>query len=162
MAAMNKELEDLINCPICFNLASEGPIWTCKNGHHVCNTCKPKLDNCGSCRQPITTRSLGLERMRDLIPMTCQFGCGIKMKSGDIKNHEETCHNGPLLTCASLNCHEKFRLKNLISHIKTCHSEIQNYDGDCLLSKLHGMHVATTEYLVIIAIFVFSKKYIVL
>jgi hypothetical protein len=35
--------------------------------------------------------------MRDLIPMTCQFGCGIEMKSGDIKNHEETCHNGPLL-----------------------------------------------------------------
>jgi hypothetical protein len=35
MADMKKELENLIYCPICFNLASEGPIWTCKNGHQA-------------------------------------------------------------------------------------------------------------------------------
>jgi hypothetical protein len=145
MAATKKELEKLINCPICFNLASVGPIWTCKNGHHVCYTCKPKLDNCGSCRQPFTTRNLGLERMRDLIPMTCQFGCGIEMKSEDIKSHEETCHNGPLLNCADLSCNLMFRLKNLISHIETCHSAIHNYDQESANSWLIGITQANQK-----------------
>jgi hypothetical protein len=131
-----KDMEDLIKCPICFNLAYEGPIWTCFNGHHVCNTCKPKLDHCGSCRQPITTRNLQLERMRDLIPNTCQFGCGILMMYEDIKNHEETCHNRPLFYCADLGCNQKFRLKELISHIETCHYEIHNYDEESSNSKL--------------------------
>jgi hypothetical protein len=125
MAAMN-EFKELIECPICLNSATEGPIWTCKNGHHVCNTCKPRLVNCGSCRQPITTRSLQLERMRDLIPMTCQFtGCEIEMKSKDIKGHEETCNKAPLFNCANLRCKKKLMLKDLISHITTCHTKIK-------------------------------------
>jgi E3 ubiquitin-protein ligase SIAH1 len=130
MASKN-DLKELIECPICFNSATKGPIWTCNNGHHVCNTCKPKLVNCGSCRLPITTRGLQLERMRDLIPMTCQFpGCNIEMKSKDIKSHEETCNKAPLFNCADLRCEKKLMLKDLISHIDTCHTHITKCDLD--------------------------------
>jgi hypothetical protein len=145
MASKN-ELEEIIQCPICFNLATEGPIWTCKNGHHVCNTCQPKLDNCGSCRQPINTRSLQLERMRDLIPVTCQFGCEIEIKSKDLKNHEKTCQKRLLLHCADLKCNEKMQLNNLFTHI-TCHSNIQKNDQEILRGnlKISMISVQVTE-----------------
>jgi hypothetical protein len=147
MAAMN-EFKELIECPICFNSATEGPIWTCKNGHHVCNTCKPKLVNCGSCQQPITTRGLQLERLRDLIPETCQFtGCKIEMKSKDIKSHEETCNKAPLFNCADLRCGTKLMLKDLISHITTCHPYIKYFDGSgTFLGKLLNNHRDTGSF----------------
>jgi hypothetical protein len=126
--ASKKDLEELLQCPICFNLATEGPIWSCNNGHHVCDTCKPRMVMCGSCRLPITTRSLQLERIRDLIPVYCQFGCNIEMKAEDIKKHEATCEERPVFYCANLACEEKLRLENLISHIDTCHSEVSKGD----------------------------------
>jgi hypothetical protein len=132
MASKN-EFNELIECPICFNLATEGPIWTCNNGHHVCNACKPKLVNCGSCRQPITTRNLQLERMRELIPATCQFGCKRNIKSKDIKNHEETCDKRLLLNCADLDCKAKMQLKKLIGHTETCHPNILK----CMIKKVY-------------------------
>ena len=38
-------------CPICLEtMTAETPIYSCKNGHLVCGTCKPRVKTCATCR----------------------------------------------------------------------------------------------------------------
>ena len=34
-----KELEDRIKCPVCLDMPSSGPIFTCPRGHCICKSC---------------------------------------------------------------------------------------------------------------------------
>ena len=45
--ALQKDLE----CPICLNPCTS-PIFSCPSQHPVCSTCRPKLEDCGVCREP--------------------------------------------------------------------------------------------------------------
>jgi hypothetical protein len=39
-------------------------ITLCVNGHNICDICRPKLDDCPTCRkQFLSTRNVGLEKM---------------------------------------------------------------------------------------------------
>jgi predicted amidophosphoribosyltransferase len=63
-----KQLNELLECPVCFVVPTSGPLKTCKNGHMVCSSCEPNLTNgCPVCQQPIDTRALQLEKMVDMM-----------------------------------------------------------------------------------------------
>ena len=60
------DLRDVLECPICFYIPSNGPIHQCLNGHTVCNTCFQNLEGiCPVCREEIALRSLVSEKLLD-------------------------------------------------------------------------------------------------
>ena len=53
-----------LECPVCFNLPRPGPIYGCRNGHHVCQKCQKSIKNCPICRDPdVKCRQIILEKM---------------------------------------------------------------------------------------------------
>ena len=61
-----EDLRDILECPICFNIPREGPIYQCENGHIVCKSCFPKCEKCPQCNMKMTKcRNLHLEKLID-------------------------------------------------------------------------------------------------
>ena len=53
-----------LECPVCFNLPRPGPIYGCRNGHHVCQKCQKSIKCCPICRDPdVKCRQIILEKM---------------------------------------------------------------------------------------------------
>ena len=46
-------------CPVCL----QAMIYTCYNGHLVCESCKNKVTTCSLCSQPIMGRAAAMEQM---------------------------------------------------------------------------------------------------
>lgn len=60
---LEKQISSLqkdLKCPICFNPCTS-PIFSCPAQHPVCSTCRPKLEDCGICREPYL---IGMARHR--------------------------------------------------------------------------------------------------
>ena len=95
------------------------PITMCENGHSICPKCKPKLNNCPSCKKPfLQVRNLALESLsRQAITEEAQLPpdrfphnveCPFAMISNDIcpwkgsvtgiKDHVKLCHKNPIDT----------------------------------------------------------------
>ena len=49
-----KELQDSVECPVCFSIPRAPPVPCCSNGHVICNKCKDKVDVCPTCRVTMT------------------------------------------------------------------------------------------------------------
>ena len=47
---LEKNIRDLLECPVCMEQIKLGPIHQCTNGHITCRNCIPKLENCPICR----------------------------------------------------------------------------------------------------------------
>ncbi len=45
-------LQEVLECPVCYSVPRESPIYQCTNGHLICKDCYGKLTVCHSCRQP--------------------------------------------------------------------------------------------------------------
>jgi E3 ubiquitin-protein ligase SIAH1 len=73
------EIEETLECPVCFQVPGSPPIHQCTNGHIVCKTCKTRLTDCPTCRQPLgNLRNLIAEKLIEKIPSKCPFaehGC---------------------------------------------------------------------------------------
>ena len=53
-----------VECPVCCEeMAPPRTIWQCAEGHPVCSSCRPRLDNCPSCRGAFMGRARGMERL---------------------------------------------------------------------------------------------------
>merc|ERR1712172_364032 len=51
------------DCPVCLERMT-GQIFSCKNGHGICGTCKPRVRTCATCRDgEYISRSIGMEQM---------------------------------------------------------------------------------------------------
>jgi E3 ubiquitin-protein ligase SIAH1 len=78
-ALLFSEIEDTLECPVCFTVPDRSPIFQCPNGHIVCKDCKARIDECPTCRQPIgNLRNLIAEKIIEKIPARCPFfkhGC---------------------------------------------------------------------------------------
>ena len=60
------DLKDILECPVCWTIPFEGPIYQCENGHIVCKDCHPKLKDCPQCRSRnicLSIRALHLEKI---------------------------------------------------------------------------------------------------
>lgn len=52
-----------LECPVCMEHMTP-PITMCENGHSICSNCKPKLNNCPSCKKSfLNIRNLALESL---------------------------------------------------------------------------------------------------
>ena len=47
-------LEERLECPVCLDIPTTGPIYTCSNGHCICSACyQGKASNCPVCRSTV-------------------------------------------------------------------------------------------------------------
>lgn len=57
------DLDDLLQCPVCYEIPS-GQIFQCNEGHHVCGSCKARLNLCPVCRSMFFgTRNYAMEEL---------------------------------------------------------------------------------------------------
>ena len=46
-----EEVEKELECPVCFEIASQAPIFKCDEDHLICSKCREKVDFCPVCRE---------------------------------------------------------------------------------------------------------------
>jgi hypothetical protein len=127
-------------CPICHELPRIGPIFSCPQGHLICQKCAGQVEICPICRDPVMNiRSLISEHiifeyMRDDFT-TClnqKEGCQIKGTVGELYDHERACPFTET-TCPGKvhGCTWRGAQKNLPLHInnqKTCVDILESVD----------------------------------
>ncbi|PSN33228.1 hypothetical protein C0J52_23649 [Blattella germanica] len=94
---MGKFLKKLA-CPICYEYMIP-PITVCLNGHSICNSCKPRLDKCPSCRGNFANvRNILLEKLSETITHPCKNrknGCAVHVLVDFKEQHEKECSLSP-------------------------------------------------------------------
>ncbi|GBP85962.1 Putative E3 ubiquitin-protein ligase SINA-like 9 [Eumeta japonica] len=89
-------ISEIPECPVCFEPLT-APIYQCKTGHSLCNSCTRALlpPVCPLCRQDMTqTRSLLLEELVSKAQVTCpnkSAGCIYTMSNKDVEEHLKEC-----------------------------------------------------------------------
>ena len=80
--ASSQDLEESLECPICFQIPQSAPIYQCENGHMICNSCHQRLTICPSCRKPLgKIRCMFAEQILQKISFSCPFAPGCKVRS---------------------------------------------------------------------------------
>ena len=49
-----KEMEEELECPVCFEVSKAAPIFKCSDDHLICKECRPKVAECPQCRVVFT------------------------------------------------------------------------------------------------------------
>ena len=58
---LTKELEDRVKCPVCLEMPSSGPIFTCPRGHCICKSCFQGINSsCPVCRTKMVNKATSL------------------------------------------------------------------------------------------------------
>ena len=51
LEAQIKEMEEELECPVCFEVSKAAPIFKCGDDHLICKECRPKMAECPQCRE---------------------------------------------------------------------------------------------------------------
>jgi len=124
----NEDLKEHMECPVCMEIPREGPIFSCPNGHLVCQKCK--VTTCPICRQAMGQhRSLLAVAVIEKIHHDCKHnGCDEVFKLDNLCDHEKVCKHRSV-SCPFDSCDEKFALSKVLDHLKssrTCSSMSEN------------------------------------
>lgn len=90
------EVAKLLECPVCYDIVLP-PIVLCSGGHHVCNTCRPQLQTCPTCRGTFTNvRDRFAEEFLDQIcSIRCKYasqGCTVSLPGRQLVEHQSKCN----------------------------------------------------------------------
>ena len=95
MSEFQRQAEEILACPICYNLPRRVPVHSCSFGHIVCQDCQPSITFCPLCRNTMMYATNTLVGNICLIAdHRCKFsplGCQIKLKLAEIELHEKQC-----------------------------------------------------------------------
>ena len=134
---LTDQLEGRVKCPVCLEVPTSGPIYSCPQGHLVCSTCFQGPDsNCPLCRTRMSkTISLLATTVIENIEHSCKFeeeGCRVKSLVGEVEKHRQECPFRPV-PCPSTNiCKKLVPLAHLIDHIlNTCEGSSAKSAGHC-------------------------------
>lgn len=95
MNDIESELKDFLECPIC-NQSLMQKIYSCSNGHPICQQCNSMVNSCPKCRATSIQRSHGLERLCSTISscplFRCPYeGCNQFFTKTELKAHKFKC-----------------------------------------------------------------------
>ena len=95
MGDLQAQIEEIIACPICYQLPRRLPVSSCSFGHIVCQDCQPAITFCPLCRNTMmfATNSL-VGNICIIADHKCKYtslGCDVKLKLNEILIHEEQC-----------------------------------------------------------------------
>ncbi|RZC42314.1 Sina domain containing protein [Asbolus verrucosus] len=133
---VNEEVLKCLECPVCQQLMRP-PIYQCTTGHSFCNICRTKLNECTTCRQPLSnTRNFSLEGFTAFVKYSCaynQFGCNAIFAVNEISQHERSCEF-KVYPCPISSCDYVAKYFAVKSHFKEMHNdclvESTIYQGD--------------------------------
>lgn len=115
-----RELQESVECPVCFSVPRAPPVPCCQNGHVICTRCKEKVEHCPTCRIPMTNCvSQVAATIIQRIQHPCDFrdaGCQQRFDINAIDQHEERCMYR-LVRCPHWACDEMISLTSLTSHV---------------------------------------------
>lgn len=162
-----------LRCAVCFELPRSGPIFGCRNGHHVCQSCLPKLKRCAICRETdLKCRQLMVEDVlksvvKDANVKCKHIHCDVEGRLEHVTEHENICFYREIPCPMSSptvgggggggvreGCTFKGPMKEFLFHIKTakcCHrisfTESDMDDGEDPFEKetVFESHVADTK-----------------
>lgn len=123
-----EELMEMLECPVCHELprTGNGPIFGCRNGHTMCQSCVDKVEECPVCREKdVRCRSILTERIIEKQLQDVEFKCKhveclVKRPLKDLAVHEKFCPHREVACPSSHRSACKWRgtLTKLVSHIK--------------------------------------------
>ena len=126
-----KDLEDVLQCPVCLETFREPPIYLCENQHGMCLRCRTAVMNppedfavicCPVCQGKLTEkRSLYVEQILDKLPEKCMHDncCFKTFDRALLKTHEDMCQQR-LVPCG--HCDTRISLKMLTQHLDSAHN----------------------------------------
>jgi len=124
------KIRELLECPVCFSVPSAPPVYRCQNGHTVCKSCKPRIQNCPVCRvsllyigneQLTRNRCMVSEKIMAFLPKQCKFyrnGCRDNFEQDQLEAHERNC-SMKTISCAFLPCLIEVPSNDILEHLKT-------------------------------------------
>lgn len=97
--SLAKDVLHQLECPVCMEYMLP-PITLCGNGHNICPNCKPKLQRCPTCREPLSeTRNKALEKLALKVECPCRnklHGCTLTFPIALIREHQDVCEYNPV------------------------------------------------------------------
>jgi len=115
------DLKKQVECPVCLDVPRKGPVFTCPNGHLVCQKCK--RETCPTCREVVgKNKSLIAIEVIEKILHDCKFvECEQKFCLKTIERHEKSCRHR-IVACPYAYCDQMVPLSKLLDHlqIKPC------------------------------------------
>eukprot|EP00092_Neocalanus_flemingeri_P024991 GFUD01027103.1.p1 GENE.GFUD01027103.1~~GFUD01027103.1.p1 ORF type:complete len:410 (+),score=109.76 GFUD01027103.1:145-1374(+) len=116
--ALTSTLRDEIECPVCLEVPTSGPVPVCPNGHFVCSKCKDS--HCPTCRgKMFSGKSLLAVKVIENIEHACRNeDCGKFFPLEEYKLHLTSCLHRTV-NCPSPNefCSRKMSLSKVYDHI---------------------------------------------
>jgi len=133
-ARIDKNLTEQVQCPVCMEVPRAGPIYSCPNGHLVCQMCKG--GTCPICREAMGEhRSLLAVAVIENILHGCKFegeGCEEVFKLENLSEHEKVCKHRSV-SCPYGQCDQKIALFKLLDHLSSA-PHTCSIPGDVLLN----------------------------
>ncbi|VEL16455.1 unnamed protein product [Protopolystoma xenopodis] len=128
------DLISLFECPVCYDYATP-PIIQCQSGHIICESCRPKVDTCPTCRGILgNIRNLALEKLAVSVRFPCKYsacGCTELLHYQHKSLHEENCYfrscNCP---CPGTSCPWTGQLDKVMTHLLISHKNITTLQGE--------------------------------
>jgi len=136
-------LQNLMECPICFEIPKKAPIPCCRNGHLMCSSClgNSEIRECPACKVAMNANNHCLNTLAnsilDLIPHSCRFkihGCQHEDLPTNMKAHEQNCKHREV-KCPYYLCKEQIPMSGLSSHYDVHNDAI--YDVPRIHYKIH-------------------------
>ena len=112
------DLKKTVECPVCLEVPRKGPVFTCPNGHLVCQKCKRA--SCPTCREAMGgNNSLVAVAIIEKILHDCKFiDCAQKFSLNNIEEHEKVCMHRAV-ACPNSQCAQRMPLSKLLDHLET-------------------------------------------
>ena len=145
-----EKLDEGVRCPVCLEVPTSSPIYSCSRGHLLCSTCfRGHYSTCPCCRTRMFTNvSLLATIVIENIERACKFdfqGCRVRLMAGELEEHARKCQFR-LVSCPSHLCKKEVPFSYVVDHLLTeCdHSfakdragEFQNVDkSSCTISLI--------------------------
>jgi E3 ubiquitin-protein ligase SIAH1 len=133
MENLLKTLVKDLECPVCLECMVP-PIVICKSGHNICSTCRQKLQNCPTCREPFSSvRCIALENFARYAKYPCKFresGCEEAVLMENIASHQAECphrhYRCPFSIMKNKICSWEGHVTKIENHIRSKHTEPGN------------------------------------
>ena len=89
------QLQEILQCPVCYNLPRQLPIQSCPAGHIICQDCRPSVGLCPTCRVgPLFSTNTVAGNLVSIMAHKCKFnalGCNVRLPLDEIAQHEKYC-----------------------------------------------------------------------
>ncbi|KAK8776205.1 hypothetical protein V5799_030451 [Amblyomma americanum] len=132
-------MDTLLDCPVCSELVRP-PIHQCPNGHLLCSSCREKVDDCPTCREPMgNIRNLKLEKLAEKMSFWCKYkdsGCPLKLPLADHAWHYDVCEFRPVpCPYPGRACEWHGPHCQILQHLENSHERVSTYRGEHMLFR---------------------------